>query len=62
MRAVGQQDAAKLRGAHGAEDPTAEAVAHQQRQIAAVIDMGMREHHRIERSRIDRKGVPIAQA
>jgi len=36
-------------------------IAHEQRQVAAVVDMGMREHDRIDVMRVDGKLVPVAQ-
>ncbi|MNR23952.1 hypothetical protein D3C85_1410050 [compost metagenome] len=60
--AVWQQDSAQLRGAHGAVHAAAEAVAHQQGQIPAVVDVGMGQHHGVELGRIERQWIPVAQA
>ncbi|MNN06522.1 hypothetical protein D3C81_1193140 [compost metagenome] len=60
--AVWQQDAAQLRGAHRAVHAPPKAVSHQQRQITAVVDVGMGQHHGVEPGRIQWQWVPVAQA
>src|SRR4051812_30951482 len=60
---VREEDLEQIDGAAGAVDRSAEALLHQEREISAVIDMGVREHHGIEIVRKEgRVGpVPLAQ-
>ena len=41
------------------QDPAAKAVAHQLRQQAAVVDMGMRQQHGVDVGRAERKGAVV---
>lgn len=59
--AVGQQDAAELVGRCGAADAAAEAAAHQQRQVAAVVDVGVGEQDRVQRCGRHRQRRPVAK-
>lgn len=61
-RAVRQQDVAQLGRALRAVDGTPKAIADQQRQVAAVIDVGMRENDGINVVRVDGQRVPVAQS
>jgi hypothetical protein len=54
----GAQLARRLRGM----DRAAEALARQGRQVAAVVDVRMREHHRIDLACGERERLPVAQA
>ena len=45
---VGQDDAAEIAGAGGAEDAAAKPLHHEPREISAVIEMRVREHDRVE--------------
>jgi hypothetical protein len=60
---VGQHQLAEIGGSRGAEDAAAEAVRNQPRQQPAVVEMGVRQHHRLHRRRLDRqpRPVPLAQ-
>ena len=48
IAAVGQQNGAQVAGARGAMDGLGVAVFGQQRQIAAVVQVGARQHHGID--------------
>src|SRR5690606_4776580 len=60
--AVGQQHAAEVRGRGGAVDGAAESVAHEDGQVAAVVDVRVREHDRVDRPWRDGEARPVAQA
>jgi len=60
-RTVREQDAAQLERRPGTPDLSGEAVANEQRKIAAVIDVGVREDHPVQRVRIDGQRRPVAQ-
>jgi hypothetical protein len=61
VRAVGQQQPAQLPRRRRAVDAAAEAVPDQQRQVAAVIDVRMRQHDGRQLGRVDRQPRPVAQ-
>jgi hypothetical protein len=48
VRRVGQDDRAQLTGGAGAEYPAAKPVAHQAREVPAVIEVGMSQHDRVD--------------
>ncbi len=58
--AVGQQDPAQLVGQLGRMDAAAKAVLHEQGQVAAVIEMGVGEDHRVDAVRGDGHRRPVA--
>src|SRR5690606_26518173 len=60
--AIGQQNLAQIKRRRRAIDLPAEALLDQARDVATVVQVGMGEHDRIERSRIKRKVFPVAQA
>ncbi|KGW25396.1 hypothetical protein Y047_2766 [Burkholderia pseudomallei MSHR3016] len=60
-RAVDQHDLAERRGAVRAIDRPAEALAHEHGQIAAVIEMRMREHDGVDRIGGHGQRAPVAQ-
>lgn len=60
--AVGQQDGAQVTCARGAVDGVGVAVARQQRQVTAVVQVGMGQHHGVDLVRRDGQALPIAQA
>jgi hypothetical protein len=45
---VGQDDAAEIAGAGGAEDAAAKPLHHEPRKISAVVEVRVREHDRVE--------------
>jgi hypothetical protein len=61
MARVGQQDLAQVARARCAPDPALEAFAHQQRQVAAVVEVGMGQHHRVDLAGCHRRRHPVAQ-
>ena len=56
---VPQHDAAQLGRGLGGIDPAPEAVAHQQRQLACVVDMRMGHQHAVNFTRCHRKGLVL---
>lgn len=58
---IRQQDAAQVACCGGAEDPAAKTVAHQQWQVAAVVEVGVREYDVVYGRRIDRQRCAIFQ-
>ena len=58
---IGQHEAAQVRGAGGAVDLPLESERAQPRQVADVIEMRVRQHHRIDGARRHGKRLPVAQ-
>ena len=56
---VPQHDAAQLSRGLGGIDPAPEAVAHQQRQLACVVDMRMGHQHAVNFTRCHREGLVL---
>ena len=59
---VGQQDLAQVERPVGAIHLAPKAAAGEQRQVAAVVQVGMGQHDRINLVRRDRQTGPVAQA
>lgn len=59
LAGIGQHVGAQIDGAARHHDTAAEARAHQLRQQAAVIDMRVREQHRVDVGRMERKGAVV---
>ena len=59
---VRQQHPQQAQGWRCGEGRPSEALAHQQRQDARVVDVGMGEDDGVERRRLDRERRPVAQA
>lgn len=59
---VGQHQAAQLRGAACGMDATAEAVAHQRGKVPGVVEVRVRDHHRVDPGRIDGERIPVPLA
>ena len=59
---VGQHDAAEILGAGGAENAAAETLRHQPRQIAAMIEVRVRQDDRVDVCRGNRQVLPVALA
>ena len=59
--AVAQQDLDQRRALGCAPHPTTKAVAHQPREVAAVVDVGMGDHHIVDGRGIDREGAPVPE-
>ena len=59
---VRQQDPAEVRSRPRAEDGTRETVLDEQRQIARVVEMGMRQNDGIDETRLDWQRRPVAKA
>ena len=59
---VGQDDAAEILGALRAEHAAAEALRDEARQIAAVIEVRVRQHDRLDARRRHRQVLPVALA
>ena len=59
MRRVAQHDAAQFCRGPGGIDPAPEAVAHQKRQKARVVDMGMGGQHAVDLARCNRDGLVL---
>ena len=57
---VGQHDAGQLGRAGRAPHRSPEAVAHEGRQVAAVVDVGVGEHDRVDAGRRDGEALPVA--
>jgi hypothetical protein len=62
VAAVGQQNGAQIARAGGAVDRLGVAVARQQRQVAAVVQLRMGKHHGVNLVRRDGQWLPVAQA
>ena len=62
LRGVGEHDARELGRRRRAEDAAAEALRHEPRQVAAVIEVRVREHDRVDRVGADRQRLPVALA
>lgn len=60
--AIGQNDTAQVARRGTRIDLAAKAVAHQQRQVTAMVQVGMREHDRTDLGRRQRQARPVAQA
>ena len=58
---VGQKDGAEIGRRMGAENGSAKAALDQQRQIAGVVEMGVRENDGVDAARFDRKLRPILE-
>ena len=56
---IGEHEFQQVAGFDRAPDRPGKAFGHQPRQQAAVIDMGMAEHHRIDRLGIERQGLVV---
>ena len=56
---IGQNDAAEIERPCRAEHATAKPLRHETRQIPAMIEVGMRQHDRIDVGRPNRKRLPI---
>ena len=59
---VGQHDPAEILRAGGAEDAAAEALRDEPRQIAAVIEVRVRQHDGVDLRWLDRKVLPVPLA
>ena len=59
--AVSQEDPDQRRALGGAQHATTKAVAHEPREVAAVVDVGMRDHHIVDGRRIDRERTPVPE-
>ena len=59
---VGQDDLDQVLRALGAEHAAAEALRHQPGQVAAVIEVRVRQHHRLDTRRPDRQVLPVPLA
>ncbi len=59
VRRVAQHDAAQFCRGPGGVDPAPEAVAHQKRQKARVVDMGMGGQHAVDLARCNRDGLVL---
>ena len=57
---IRQQHRAQIRGCLRAEDRSGKPLLDQQRQIAGVIEMSMREQNRIDPARVYREARPIS--
>lgn len=62
MSGVGQQQMAQVLRRGRAVDFAAEAVPHQQRQIAAVVQVGVGQHDGVQCRRIKGQGFPVLHA
>ena len=58
---IGQHQRAQLLGARRAEDPAPKASGHQPRQVAAVIEMRVRQHDAVDGRGVERQRLPVAQ-
>ena len=61
-RAVRKQDAAQVACRGGAMNATAKTIAHQQRQVTAMVDVGVCEDYGVYVGRVYRQRRPVAQA
>ena len=62
MATVGQQDGAQVARARRAVDGAGVAIAHQQGQVAAVVQVRVREHHGVDLAGRHGQRLPVAQA
>jgi hypothetical protein len=62
VAAVGQKDAAEVARAGGGVHPSVKAFAHQHRQVAAVVQVGVGQDDGMDLAGHHRKGPPVAQA
>jgi hypothetical protein len=62
MAAVEQQDTAQVKGCGRAVHLAGKALACQQRQVAAVVQVGMGQDDRVNAGRLHRQRRPVAQA
>jgi hypothetical protein len=62
VAAVGQKDAAEVARAGGGVHPSVEAFAHQHRQVAAVVQVGVGQDDGVDLAGHHRQGSPVAQA
>src|SRR5699024_3081785 len=62
VSAVRQQQAAQRNAPVGAVDAPAKSLLDQGWQVSRVVQMGMREDHRVDRGRLDGKRGPVALA
>ncbi|MNV65450.1 hypothetical protein D3C71_1581440 [compost metagenome] len=62
VSAVGQQDGAQIAGARRAMNGAGVAIARQQGQIAAVVQVGVCQHHGVDLMGRHRQRLPVAQA
>lgn len=62
VAAVGEDNAREAPGAGGGEHRTGEAVVHQAGHVPAVVDVGVGEHDRVERRRVDGQWGQVALA
>jgi hypothetical protein len=58
---VGQEQLAQLEGRARGDDGAAIALPHQQRQRAGMVQVRVRQHHRVERARVEGQGLPVHQ-
>ena len=61
VRRVRQNQRTELLGRRGAEDPAAKPGRNQPRQIPAVIEVRMGQDDGVDRGRVDRQRLPVAQ-
>jgi hypothetical protein len=54
---IEEENGEQVGGACGAVDWSVKSVAHQQRQVSRMIDMGVAEHHCIDRGGVEQVGV-----
>ena len=59
VRRIGQHDRAQVARARRAEDPAAKSLRDEPREVAAVIEVGMRQHHGVDARGVDRKRRPV---
>src|SRR5690606_33189195 len=62
IRAIRQEDFAQRLRCGRAEDAALEALCDEERQIAAVIEMRVRQHDRVDVARGDRQRIPVPAA
>ena len=62
VRAVEQHHLAQVARGGRRVDAAAKALLHQRRQEAAVVEVGVAQHHGVDRRRLDRKRRPVALA
>ena len=55
LGAVGEHDAEQVAGRRGAVDRPGEPLADERRQVAAVVDVGVAEHDRVDLVRVERE-------
>ncbi len=59
---IRQQDFTEIRCRTRTEDWPCKTLLDQQRQVAGMVEMGVREKNRLDPMRINREAIPIAQA